>query len=277
MGRISSLIKNKHKRPTRLRRQDQVNNWNPSNFKNQVARKELTGLTKKVVAYAGEKPIALLEYILSQEKGQQSAAEQILRYLYQPDYKEVPAWARNKATTGKAKAALKLWGEKWPRREDERTLKECIYFITTAPGFLGGVENVPKAVERMAQIFQPGFTDVSNSDDESDDSDKDDNDQPQRITPTEIKDRRRRLMEMLRELREDAEDPEHLPPEPEPYEITYYLDLSGYRQLQNWEPLRAIRLMEQDGFVAVHKARVRLRPRTPRREDLPGSMLGIES
>lgn len=91
---------------------------------------------------ADNKPMALLEYVLNHQKGDEDAATEVVRWMYgnlrNPEWR----WLRDQSIKDRADAVKKGC----PRR----TKKECLYFVANAGQ---GVERVDQAVGDLTTVF----------------------------------------------------------------------------------------------------------------------------
>ena len=125
-------------RPRRIR------SFDASQITDPTDRAMCLRLQAAVMPFAANKPIAMIEYVIHQEKMDEEVALEVLRWMYIPRARanDQWRWARNESLLEKARLIK--------QRCAERNDNECLYVVaTTARGF----EHVDTAVDVLSAIY----------------------------------------------------------------------------------------------------------------------------
>ena len=124
------------------RKKKRVVSWDALSQPDPVLRRRLTLMRIGLQGVADNRPMALLEYILNHEKGDEDAATEVVRWLYGNNRNPGWRWLRDEA--------IKNGADLVKKRCPKRTKKECLYFVANAGQ---GVDRVDQAVGDLTTIF----------------------------------------------------------------------------------------------------------------------------
>ncbi|ETN37122.1 uncharacterized protein HMPREF1541_08112 [Cyphellophora europaea CBS 101466] len=133
-------------------RQKRARSWVSQDEPDTDLRRRLRDLRTRTRAFASTKPMNLLTHILECEKLDVDVAERVMCWLYKPRSRMQFGWARDATGRRQATAAMRKWQERFDGKRQDRTFRECLYFVSKEAA---GVLRVDQAIKTMGVTFHP--------------------------------------------------------------------------------------------------------------------------
>ena len=124
------------------RKKKRVMSWDAQSQPDPAFRNKLNLMRMGLRGLADNRPMALLEYVLNHEKGDEDAATGVVRWLYGNNRNPGWRWLQDEIIKARADVVKK--------RSPRRTKKECLYFVANAGQ---SVERVDQAVGDLTTVF----------------------------------------------------------------------------------------------------------------------------